>query len=438
MNDCNDISILPNYQNNCWLNAIIMAVLYSQYSRNLLINKSKEWIDDSYLNVIKEIIYAYYSNKKDIPFNKIDSSVLLYKLFKKNKSEWFEYYIIKFYKYLDINILDIAYLNDGSKDRYITKTQIDKNTNPDVIILFHQKLNEITSEYIKYLTYIKNSNKKLLNNYILPSDKISGISSYENEITYNGITYILTSCLSNNNIGYQYHSVAGLICNDTKYVYNGYKTTTNNPCNLIKYDWDINKNEDYCLNPNECEMNIKSNINKIKDLCFNFGSGNRTLVYVRKDKSLVNDTKIEMVEVKNSVETLNKTNINEIIEQIKNTSDLELLVQLEHIVKSKIELSKIKNGINRDLIEKKILQKKLSELNSKLELNETTKSSIKEPITEPITEPTTEPTTEPITEPNEEKLKGGKNITKKELINKINNKIIKLKKDKLINLYRNL
>ena len=212
---------------------------------------------------------------------------MLYHLFQENKSSWIEYYIIKFYKYLGVNVLDIAYFNDGSKDRYITKTPVNPNTNPDIIILFHQKLNKITKDYIKYFSSIKNkkNTSHLAINYIVPPEKVDGITEYKNEITYNGVTYILSSCLSNENeLGYEYHSVAGIICNDTKYVYNGYKQKTNNSCGIIKYNWDINKNEDYCLNPNECKINMTNTITKIKDLCFNFGKGERILIFVKKQE----------------------------------------------------------------------------------------------------------------------------------------------------------
>ena len=85
MNDCNNIGILPNYSDNCWLNAIIMCVIYSQYSRNLLINLSETWKSDNYnLNIIKDLLLAYYTNKKSIEtyFKSLNPNDLISKISK--------------------------------------------------------------------------------------------------------------------------------------------------------------------------------------------------------------------------------------------------------------------------------------------------------------------------------------------------------------------
>lgn len=41
---CTDISIIPQFKNHTWFNAILMVSLYSQAMRKLMINKvSKTW-----------------------------------------------------------------------------------------------------------------------------------------------------------------------------------------------------------------------------------------------------------------------------------------------------------------------------------------------------------------------------------------------------------
>ena len=63
---CETILPIPQHKNTCWLNAILMCILKSQYSRKLLINKLK--ITEKSPKVIK-MIYAllmktYIANSK--------------------------------------------------------------------------------------------------------------------------------------------------------------------------------------------------------------------------------------------------------------------------------------------------------------------------------------------------------------------------------------
>jgi hypothetical protein len=62
------------------------------------------------------------------------------------------------------------------------------------------------------------------------------------------------------------------------------------PCELMKYDWDVKKNSEFCINKNECLLDTHSNksikeiINKDKnELCFSFNKGPRLLIYVNNN-----------------------------------------------------------------------------------------------------------------------------------------------------------
>jgi hypothetical protein len=64
--------------------------------------------------------------------------------------------------------------------------------------------------------------------------------------------------------------------------------TRNIPCELMAYDWNIKKHDDFCLNTRTCIPDIlktKEDIKKTR-LCFNFSKGRRILVYVRKDAAV--------------------------------------------------------------------------------------------------------------------------------------------------------
>lgn len=411
MNDCYDISVLPNYNDNCWLNTIFMCVLYSQYSRDLLISLSKNWnIDNPFLKIIMNIINSYYSNSKNLEpyFNELVPAKLLYEIqhFKLNiedfkERKWTEMDIIDLYRFLGVNCVDIIFDNN---QRYllnfISQTSSNLNNNPDVLIFYHWDLN---SDFHKFI-----SRSKLdLTKYQIDTSKIDvgTLATYADEITFMGDTYILSSCICNNNtFGYKHHSVAGIVCNNKKMVYNSYENKTIHPCSLINHQWDLKKSKDVCLNPNECQIDLKRDIKKIGDLCFNFGVGNRTLIYVKK----VNiDLTIDMK--KNQDIEFKKepiiSDIQEEIVKIKEMSDISLYYQFEKISGNPINITDIcKEGINRDDLEKIILENNI-------------KSIIK--------------------------VQGGKNLSlnkfnKKELITMINKNLNKCKKNKLVSLYQQL
>jgi len=427
MNDCYDIINLPEYQKDCWLNSIIMAVLYSQPSRDFLLLTMDKSKSNIYLDIFKNILISYYANQKNanIYYKTLKPAELLLKivLSKSNEREyelsdyeWNEANIIDFYKYLGVNCQDLICINNGTKEKYIlnyisqTFDSIDSPINiPDVLVLFHHTLHSLPKNMNKNFKNYPNIKKNILDTSKINIGTIINYD-YNNEIEFMGVTYILSSCITNNyEDEYKYHSLTGIFCNDEKKVFNSYYDTKNNPCSLIKYDWDLKKNEEFCFNPTECKLNLSENkkIN-IKDLCFNFGTGNRTLIYIRKDKIDVSKIKITKTELTEFTPEPVLTNYIEEINRIKNLSPLKLYCELENVIGKPIDVKNIKFDSNRDIIEKILLEAKLN-----------------------ISTQTTEG----------EIVIGGKLIkkyTKAELLILINKEIKKLKKEKLESLLANL
>jgi hypothetical protein len=108
------------------------------------------------------------------------------------------------------------------------------------------------------------------------------------------------------------HSIAGITCKSKKYVYNGWTRYTldpniketdrfkenkylNLPCELMKLDWNIKKDNDFCLNTKKC-IPDNTNISKVNDLCFSFSKGKRVLIYVKQAAYDVNMHSIETPE----------------------------------------------------------------------------------------------------------------------------------------------
>jgi hypothetical protein len=429
MNDCYDISILPDYNDDCLLNTIIIAILYSQYSRNLLLNLSINWKSDIYLNIIKNIISSYYKNEKsaNIYYQSLISAKTLFEIIvgkklkhSRDNLQWNELNILNFYNFLGVNCQDLIYFNDGRKERYLLnyigkkKPSFDKP--PEVIVLFHQNLHSLPNKLLNGLKGIKRSNVK---QYLIGDQYVGTIASYDNEIEFMDNTYVLSSCITNDNEdSYKHHSIAGIICNDKKMVFNHYNKIKNNKCSLIPYDWDLKKNEDFCFNPKDCNLDL-SITKKITDLCFNFGIGDRVLIYVQKNKSDVSSLNIQKLELTEFKPEPILTNFQEEIKKIKDKSLICLYCELEHILGTKIDIKEIYRGNpygTRDDIEKTILEHYLSKLSidgSQESLNEQHEKQT-------------------------EVSGGTKKYTKKELLSLIIKKLNKTNKNKLMSIYNQL
>lgn len=450
MNDCYDISILPNYNEHCWLNTILMCVLYSQYSRDMLINHSIHWKDDIFLNIIRNIINSYYSNKKniDVFYNSIVPARLLYELVlersgnassKKVTSsnlkdlKWTEYNIIDFYRFLGINCVDVIYSRDKYLLNYLSKKPYSNSEPPEVIVLFHEALTKVAKHHL--------SGSSGISRFILDSKKAGTISSFADEIEFLGTTYVLSSCVVNNHEeGYRYHSTAGVICNGKKLVYNSYINKGTSPCSLINFDWDLRKNQEMCLNPYDCELNFKYNIKRVKDLCFSFGSGNRYLVYVQKSKTNVTNINLKIDDIKEAKPEPVVQDIIEEVKKVKEMTDIGLYSEIEAIKKAPINIKNIKANYNRDELEKFVLENRLKALPK---VKEVVPEKVPTPVPPAVENEDVEEAAAPPADVEEEKgepTTGGmlKKATKNELVLAINKKLNGMKKTKLISLYSKL
>ena len=261
--NCNNVISLKQYGPTCWFNSILMALLYSDENRKLLLKKSKKWDKKiEVLNTIKYILQNKYLRTDKIYkdyeyFDKIRPEYILKELYKYNKKKFIvnpdinndgyksALYIRKIYKLLGVKVLYLD-LDFKTKKLYYSlfnnvevvsfdnrgisiinkiknfSTIIKYFKNPDVIII-NIIDNIIVNRYPSWY--------KINDNYIYSKyNEIINFSTLNNEVNNNKDIYVQDSVLLgnyNSNVGG--HSIAGITCKGDKYVYNGWTRTTIDP-----------------------------------------------------------------------------------------------------------------------------------------------------------------------------------------------------------------
>jgi len=424
---CNDLKVIPQFVGSCWFNAFLMATLYSQYSRKILINASKKWNKkDKFLNILRYILKKNYNDPSiAYYYNQIQPQLLLFKFLKKydkyvelamkekikkniTNFGWNNFYFPTFLRNLDSKTLDIYYdkntnsnivnFHKNLKMKYenninikynYSKIDIKKerdellkiiNEIPNYIVVFHSDLCVLKIINDGY-NLLKKYHKDEGDVYDLSSYNIyiNGIKEYKDIIIFNGIKYKLDSCLIENfDKGVDKHSIVGITCNNNRYVYNGWTKKTFDPamkndevkkgdkfpCSLMKYDWDLRKDETFCLNAKLCKLDFD---NKQNNLCFSFAKGDRILIYVRIDDdktsniTTINSSDVKLSDIKKLVRDIYQIdNLNEkelkdhllffIVMENKGKKDVDIIKYIQDFFKGKT-INDIKELLFQKLIE---------------------------------------------------------------------------------------
>lgn len=378
---CETKDLYPHF-NSSLFNSIMMAIFYSQYSRRLLLSENQK-LDKIY----KSLLNAYYSGKGNIQkiLSQISPDEILMKILfetdiernkiidfiSKNSSIkffiWDILFLRKFYKFLGINCMSMAYIRDSSnkcllnfddifnweiKDNGSFKPDIKKNlkntqlsSTPDVIIVYHSDL----YDSIKFLKELKRN-------------QFQGFQMNTNDekIQFNGETYVLDSAILNS-------STVGITDDNIKKVFNSWKLSNYQlsvPCSLKTYDWDVNKDETFCFNPNECEMDLMRDIDDISELCFNFGKGLRTLIYIRENK-LKEVSEEQLNAFKKKKEILQYPNIQVKIDEIKKMNISQLITAINELSPTE-QITPTSDKYSKQNLQKRYLELFLEQNSTKL------------------------------------------------------------------------
>ena len=334
----------------CWFMAAFIAMFYSQRSRKLLLNASSGWnkkknkelftllkhvLEEKYLKVgVRDS--EDYQKFSDNTFgdvlkllNKENHYVFPYHPKKVSGGFNSEFYMGRLYKLLgvdyrmyDYNISDnhlfYSYLNEdfnrfNSVEYRILRKQLKIYVNENKIFKYSDIEKHIVPPPVLILIVRDDKESTPFFKDMFPhtiigeGDTKNELKSLRETIDYRGKEYHLDSAVLANwnikpNLG---HAISGITCKNNKYVYNGWTRTSmdpmmankiitrNIPCELMKYDWNIKKHNDFCLNTTKCIPDVLKNTKALRktDLCFNFSKGKRILVYVRKDAK--SDTSME-------------------------------------------------------------------------------------------------------------------------------------------------
>jgi len=438
---CNDLKVIPQFVGSCWFNAFLMVMLYSQNARKAMIKASKKWDKkDKFLNILKIILKKNYNDPSIATYyNKIQPQLILFKFLKKYNPEmekfmkeklkndgsfgWNQNYIADFLHFINPKTINLAYFDktndifinfldnfkfsydkslkikfkmpDITEEDYIKQNKKKLSDIPDFICLYHTKLNNIFnfSQNVAFKTDVFHKRHNLSYNYKDVKINKDDIKNFKDEFFMNGIKYRLDSCiLADFNAKFSRHSIAGITCNNKKYVYNGWIKRTLDPamrnqleginefpCSLMRHDWNIKKDKDFCLNSQTCKLDF---VNK-NDLCFNFSKGNnRILIYVRvydektSEISSINTSKADLSNIEDllkDIYQINKLKIGEVKKHLKdfnytdfnNKSVKDLQQILLDILTKNIDLKK-KDVKKKDVKKKDVIDMKSKKLEDKL------------------------------------------------------------------------
>jgi hypothetical protein len=428
---CKSVITIPQFTGTCWFNALLMALLYSDGTRQYLLknlinselySKNKR-LYDIFIDILVNRYYKSEEGSDAIYFDELKPEKILKFLHNADKNTFYfdpdkyvghkgEIYLVRLFEYFGLkdkvvymfkdnkdyfysplnneplireyNVLDesnkitnekgirVDFEYCGTDKSCIPKSCIPK-TDPDMIVV-------TPYDVPKPATIYKSSTPAIT----VESNEIQEVIEYKNSLYK--ISSLLTTNWNPQKCSMD-HQMAGVICENKRYIYNGWTRNTLDPakisayeneigsvpCELMEFDWLLNKN-DFCLAKNRCEIKEKT---KLSGLCFNASRvDDNTYIYVRVDE----DDEIAQTNVRKNlrktyircsieVEDI-KREIKELNREIKELNREKTL--LNNKIQSDRQIHQYKEGYIKDLELKTIkLELKIDQYDLKVDqLNE--------------------------------------------------------------------
>jgi hypothetical protein len=308
--DCKtNILTLPFEYNMSWFICLLVVTMYSQNIREVTLEASKRWNASFPLfklfNFILHMKYQRSFTTADYEyFETMTLENLMRELHNYNNDKfWFstdiinpmhaKYYIKNMYDFFDISSLMISVYTDEivTLDPYNNIKKIDNGMKIRTDVLYPDEVDtelsktpniliiRLSTSSVHECSEFRNHPFKF-NYYLKKTKNITEILLHDDTLEYNGGTYKLDAVLTDN-IPQQNHTIAGITCGNTKYIYNGWLFRPEGehmiPCELMNFDW-TNVNAKFGLNSKHCNIDIPP---RGKKSYFSFGEGERILIYVK-------------------------------------------------------------------------------------------------------------------------------------------------------------
>lgn len=320
---CGDIRPLMQLSGTCWFNAFLTCVFYSQGMRNVMLRVMKKdgsikGIDLDIAHQLKVLMHDMFvrGDYIEYPLLYFKPERLLTRL-KDLYPQHFELidevvetgatprYVRGPGSVLFRNIMDVIYPFSTLVMRYydgtlyysrMSNTVVGKDYKP--VANVRSPIYKETKQKVPFIIVTMSTHNNNLSDPLVHNFNVHTMDTFK----YNGATYVKDSMyIQSHKAENNHHVVAGVTCNNTKYVYNGwnaYSTDTAmkgtmvgsipimSPCPLKPMEWNTLV-DDFCINLQKCDMPLvetfKQIYNRNPPLCFNTSSSLNYFFFVRKD-----------------------------------------------------------------------------------------------------------------------------------------------------------
>lgn len=326
------LEVLPQIDGTCWFNAILMAFLYSEGLRKIIIEQAFLWTQEEIENdrfkkfVIYVLKYNYSKPEKirELFKKRFKTSSLLLSLLSKESSlnvikqnilreTTYTQHVSAYGYYSIISLLILSnFLKYFFGELYLS-IKYENET-----LYLRESTNEIKTPKIIFVydSRFCNDNLSMLINITYFNEKLKDeIKTLSETITFNGNTYKLDALLASNVNKEEFlHLIAGITYRNKPYVYNGwtlrgsneeekiYKQKNKYSCPLFSIDWKKQLKIDepsFCLTLENCETKTMEELEGLKKIkyCFNFSKKTTTsiLIYVLVEEQKENEQNFKSI-----------------------------------------------------------------------------------------------------------------------------------------------
>ena len=325
--ECDQVITIPQYSGTCWFNAILMAFFYSQGMRKVLMSKTKLWemspkLRKIFTDILKRRYKTAVMKQHAYLFFKVMSPEEILRILHEESPETFNFQPYKRIGYINVTyvprLLDMfrvktlhldAVVKGKTLQLYLSviytglrlKTLAPKNPKKKRV----KYLQPYESKPVKVdvgepdVVVIKffSPNVRVIKENLFAEIPLADFES-GNPLTFEGREYVHDSLLLTNfNIDTcsKGHDIAGVTCENERFIYNGWTRATIDPalkekpianasalpCELMPYDW-VHNRDDFCLDTAACGLRKAGELDKKRELCFNMSKGNNTFILVSK------------------------------------------------------------------------------------------------------------------------------------------------------------